>query len=266
MYKDEQFIAYCIVFSVCVLALCTIGWLSSMAIKVLPQQEPQQQQQDVAQEVIDNRRPNHRNLNNHLRNRRWGGPRGGGNNDGDVDGDRDGDGANDGGGGGGGGTGTRKKLYEQRRLEQDAEREEAEEALRAEQEALDVAWMKTIIVGARGDNSEPSKDSIEEKRREKIVAMLSHIKEVKVARITTLSSKFAMTSDQVVASIREAEGLGLLTGVMDERGKYIHVEETEVDALRGFIKQRGRVTIEQLVDATKTQRLVDFSRISGGDR
>ena len=44
--------------------------------------------------------------------------------------------------------------------------------------------------------------------------------------------------------------MGLLTGVMDDRGKYIFVSEEELKAICTFIKQRGRVSISELAQSS----------------
>ena len=40
--------------------------------------------------------------------------------------------------------------------------------------------------------------------------------------------------------------MGLLTGVMDDRGKFIYISEEELLKVKKFIEQRGRVSIVEL--------------------
>lgn len=42
------------------------------------------------------------------------------------------------------------------------------------------------------------------------------------------------------------EAQGALTGLMDERGKYIHISEDEMAAVAAFVKKRGRIAIAEL--------------------
>ena len=44
--------------------------------------------------------------------------------------------------------------------------------------------------------------------------------------------------------------MGLLTGLMDDRGKYIFVSEEELKKVATFIRQRGRVSIHELAQAS----------------
>lgn len=47
---------------------------------------------------------------------------------------------------------------------------------------------------------------------------------------------------------------GLLTGVIDDRGKFIYISREEMEAVAKFIKQQGRVSISDL--AMNSNKLV----------
>ena len=44
--------------------------------------------------------------------------------------------------------------------------------------------------------------------------------------------------------------MGLLTGVMDDRGKFIYISEEELLNVKRFIEQRGRINISELAVAS----------------
>ena len=44
--------------------------------------------------------------------------------------------------------------------------------------------------------------------------------------------------------------MGLLTGVMDDRGKFIYISEEELLKVKKFIEQRGRVNIAELAKSS----------------
>jgi hypothetical protein len=44
--------------------------------------------------------------------------------------------------------------------------------------------------------------------------------------------------------------MGLLTGVMDDRGKFIYISEEELQKVKVFIEQRGRVNITELAKSS----------------
>lgn len=45
---------------------------------------------------------------------------------------------------------------------------------------------------------------------------------------------------------------GDLTGVIDDRGKFIFISEEELAAVATFIRQRGRVSIAELVSSSNS--------------
>ena len=52
---------------------------------------------------------------------------------------------------------------------------------------------------------------------------------------------------------------GQLTGVIDDRGKFIYISQEELDAVAKFVKQRGRVSISELVE--NSNRLINLSPV-----
>ena len=43
---------------------------------------------------------------------------------------------------------------------------------------------------------------------------------------------------------------GTLTGVLDDRGKFIYITMDELESVAKFIKQRGRVSIQELAESS----------------
>ena len=54
------------------------------------------------------------------------------------------------------------------------------------------------------------------------------------------------TIDRVKSLLEE----GRLTGVLDDRGKFIYITMEEYDAVARFIRQRGRVSISDLAESS----------------
>ena len=46
--------------------------------------------------------------------------------------------------------------------------------------------------------------------------------------------------------------MGRLTGVLDDRGKFIYISAEELDAVASFIKQKGRISLQQLANSSNT--------------
>ncbi len=56
-----------------------------------------------------------------------------------------------------------------------------------------------------------------------------------------LSHKFKLSTKEVVEKIKGLEQKGEFSGIFDERGKYLLIEEGEWAAVRNYIAARGRV-------------------------
>jgi len=61
-----------------------------------------------------------------------------------------------------------------------------------------------------------------------------------------LATEFRLRSSEVVEKLTTLESQGQLTGVMDERGKFIHISSEEMKAVADFMRGRGRVAIAEL--------------------
>ena len=54
----------------------------------------------------------------------------------------------------------------------------------------------------------------------------------------------------VIDRIRDLQEGGRLSGVLDDRGKFIYITMDEYEAVAKFIKQRGRVSISDLAESS----------------
>lgn len=64
-------------------------------------------------------------------------------------------------------------------------------------------------------------------------------------------------TQDVISRIQAMEAAGRLTGVLDDRGKFLSIEPAELDAVARWINRRGRVTIADLV--TESNKLIDLN-------
>ena len=55
---------------------------------------------------------------------------------------------------------------------------------------------------------------------------------------------------EIINRINQVQDMGLLTGVMDDRGKFIYISEEELHKVKRFIEQRGRVHIAELAKSS----------------
>lgn len=60
-----------------------------------------------------------------------------------------------------------------------------------------------------------------------------------------------------VDRVQELQTEGRLTGVMDDRGKFIFITVEELESVAKFIKQHGRVSISDLAESSN--RLINLT-------
>ena len=75
---------------------------------------------------------------------------------------------------------------------------------------------------------------------------------VKADRMYLFLTMGVAAPQDAIERVRELEAKGRLTGVMDDRGKYIYISRAEMAAVADFITRRGRVAIAEL--AAQVQR------------
>lgn len=63
-----------------------------------------------------------------------------------------------------------------------------------------------------------------------------------------LALHFRLKTQAVIDRITDLKKDEILTGVIDDRGKFIYISQKELDAVAKFIRQRGRVSISELAE------------------
>ena len=63
-----------------------------------------------------------------------------------------------------------------------------------------------------------------------------------------------MKAQEAIDRVTQLQEDGLLTGVIDDRGKFIYISREEMEAVAKYIKQQGRVSISDL--AMNSNKLV----------
>ena len=65
-----------------------------------------------------------------------------------------------------------------------------------------------------------------------------------------------MTVQDVIARVQGLEAMGYISGVVDDRGKFIYISNDELAAVAKFIQKKGRVRISTL--AQESNKLIDL--------
>lgn len=155
------------------------------------------------------------------------------------------------------------QAYDERRAQKEAAREAAEQAALEELRRADDArrqkeeeeankWMH--LISTEGEGQDASGD--QENAGSLLQEFISYIKESKMVALDELASEFRIPTSQVIERIAALEEDGTLTGIMDDRGKYIYISLDEMKGVAQYITQQGRVSIAEL--AAKSSRFIDL--------
>lgn len=136
--------------------------------------------------------------------------------------------------------------------------EEAEKKIREEKEKKDYEEylkMKEAFnieeEGYEQENKEYEEDLLQK--------FLAYIKENKVLVLEDLAAHFGLKTTSVIERIQDLKADGNLTGVIDDRGKFIYVSEDELHTIATFVQQRGRISITEL--AENSNNLINLTPI-----
>eukprot|EP00112_Aurelia_sp_Birch-Aquarium-sp1_P001099 Seg1113.4 transcript_id=Seg1113.4/GoldUCD/mRNA.D3Y31 product="hypothetical protein" protein_id=Seg1113.4/GoldUCD/D3Y31 len=67
-----------------------------------------------------------------------------------------------------------------------------------------------------------------------------------------LASHFDLRVQEAIQRLEDLQEMGRLTGVMDDRGKFIYISQEELEDVARYVKQRGRVAISDLAEASSS--------------
>lgn len=94
-------------------------------------------------------------------------------------------------------------------------------------------------------------DETESKESDNLLQeFIDHIKQNKVVVLEDLSRTFNMKTKMAIDRIQDLKANGTLTGVLDDRGKFIYISPEELQLVAKFIRQRGRIAITELAECS----------------
>ena len=86
--------------------------------------------------------------------------------------------------------------------------------------------------------------------------MIEFIERRKVVMLEDVAAEFKMLTKEVVSKIEQLERSGRLSGITDDRGKYIHITKSEFASITEYIISNGRVNRSDLFkEANKLVRM-----------
>lgn len=134
-----------------------------------------------------------------------------------------------------------EKDAEEQKKREEAERKEQEERERREHEEY-------LKIKQQFEVQEEGFDEEENDQDELLQSFIDYIKTNKVVVLEDLAANFKLKTQAAIDRIIELQKENRLSGVIDDRGKFIYICEEELLAVAKFIKQRGRVSISDLAE------------------
>ncbi|NWQ63884.1 DDRGK protein, partial [Neopipo cinnamomea] len=145
----------------------------------------------------------------------------------------------------------RRKEEERIRLEEERQEEEKRKAKEEEEKREYEEYLKlkeSFVVEEEG----VEESMTEEQSRSFLLEFLEYVQKTKVIQLEDLASHLGLRTQDAINRIQDLMADGTLTGVIDDRGKFIYITPEEMAAVAQFIKRRGRVSIAELAQASNS--------------
>eukprot|EP01137_Pigoraptor_chileana_P000655 Opistho-2@37151 len=136
--------------------------------------------------------------------------------------------------------------------EAETERKRLEEIARQEEEEYQKLKASFTVEDAGSGESEIMAES-----QSLLQDFVDYVKNKKVVLLEDLAAHFKLRTQDAINRLRALEDMGRITGVTDDRGKFIHVSMEELEAVAKYIRQNGRVAISDIADASN--RLINLA-------
>ncbi|KAM3204007.1 DDRGK domain-containing protein 1 isoform X1 [Capsicum annuum] len=149
----------------------------------------------------------------------------------------------------------RRKKEEEREAKERALEEEAKARQAKEEEAAALEfekWKGEISVDAEGT----TENEVQDGSQGLLFDFVEYIKKHKCVPLEDLAAEFKLRTQECINRIHSLEEMGRLSGVMDDRGKYIYISLEEMRAVADYIRREGRVSISHL--ASKSNQFIDL--------
>ncbi|GKC28903.1 DDRGK domain-containing protein 1 [Tanacetum coccineum] len=138
----------------------------------------------------------------------------------------------------------------ERMLEEEAAARKAKEE---EAAALEFdKWKGEFSVDAEGT----TENEVQDGTQGLLYDFVEYIKKQKCVPLEDLAAEFKLRTQDCINRITSLEDMGRLSGVMDDRGKYIYISHEEMQAVADYIKREGRVSIAHL--ASQSNQFIDL--------
>jgi len=140
-------------------------------------------------------------------------------------------------------------------MEEDLAKEEAEREAVREKEAQEEVdkWKDMFTIGEAG--TEADLEASETQGR--LAEFIEHIECKKVVAMEDLAAHFDMRPQDVLKRVEDLLMMERISGVIDDRGKFICITKKELQDVVKFMRRRGRVNVTDL--AAESNKLIDLT-------
>ncbi|CAL4196709.1 unnamed protein product, partial [Meganyctiphanes norvegica] len=135
---------------------------------------------------------------------------------------------------------------EEERQEEEEQREREEK----EKRELDEYMAMKAQFSVEEEGFDDTQD--EDQQKNLLQEFIDYVKNEKVVVLEDLAARFKLKTQAAIDRVNDLLQEGTLTGVIDDRGKFIYISQSELEAVAKFIRQRGRVSIADLAESSNS--------------
>jgi len=149
----------------------------------------------------------------------------------------------------------RRRKDEEREAQERLLEEEARARKAKEEEAVALEfekWKGAFSVDDEGTTESETQDD----GQGLLHNFVEYIKKQKCVPLEDLAAEFRMRTQDCINRIVTLESMDRLSGVMDDRGKFIYISTEEMKAVAEYIRKQGRVSISHL--ANNSNQFIDL--------
>merc|ERR1712113_551645 len=106
-----------------------------------------------------------------------------------------------------------------------------------------MGWKEMFAVDAEGEADADNKDESAVER------FIDYVKVRKVVNLEDIAAEFRMKTSAAIDRLEQLEKLDRLSGIFDDRGKYVYITKEEMAGVADWLKSQGRIRRADLVAA-----------------
>jgi len=148
-----------------------------------------------------------------------------------------------------------REREEERRREKEAEAEAEKKALEEQKKKEEEEFDKWKDLFETADDGAQADDDLQESQG-LLQEFIDYLRYKKIAALDEVAGEFKLKSQEVVNRVEGLEAMGRITGLLDDRGKFIYISLEEMEAVAKWIKLQGRISVGDL--AVESNRLIDL--------